>query len=427
MLDRKKLSKDPEYYRKQLKRRGQTAVDAIEPLFEIEQRWKSLKSEADELRHRQKEMGPQMGRLDKASDAFKELRGEMAAVSKRVKELETEIKSLEEKRRALLLLVPNLCHPSVPDGAGEEDNEEVARWGELPRFDFTPQPHWELGTALGILDFESAAKMSGARFAVLRGAGALLERGLARFMLELHTREHGYTEIWPPYLVKYHAMEGTAQLPNLADDCYHTAGEDPYFLIPTAEVPLVNLHRQEILSPESLPLDYVAYTPCFRAEAGSHGQDVRGLIRQHQFDKVELVKIAHPQDSYQALETLRDHAEQVLRRLELPYRTVLLCSGDMGFAAAKTYDLEVWLPGQNRYREISSCSNCEDFQARRARVRYRHAKGDNRLCHTLNGSALAIGRTLIALLENGQQKDGSVRIPKALQPYVEGLEVLRPD
>jgi seryl-tRNA synthetase len=367
-----------------------------------------------------------MGKLDKSGEEFKELRAKMSEVSSRVKAIEGEVKDLEERRRDILLRLPNLPHESVPDGESEEDNVEIDRWGEVPSFDFQPLAHWELGEKLGILDFETAAKMSGSRFAVLRGAGALLERGLARFMLDLHTREHGYTEIWPPYLVKQHAMEGTAQLPNLADDCYRTEGDDPYYLIPTAEVPLVNLHRQEILEPEALPIDYVAYTPCFRAEAGSHGQDVRGLIRQHQFDKVELVKIAHPDSSYEQLETLRGHAEEVLRRLELPYRTMLLCSGDMGFAAAKTYDLEVWIPAQSRYREISSCSNCEGFQARRSRIRYRHAKGDNRLCHTLNGSGLAVGRTLIAVLENNQQPDGSVRIPKALRPYVNDLEVIEP-
>jgi seryl-tRNA synthetase len=426
MLDRKKLTAHPDKHREILARRGEHAKKAVEPLFELEERWKSLKAEADDLRHQQKEMGPKMGKLDKSGEEFKELRAKMSEVSSRVKAIEGEVKDLEERRRDILLRLPNLPHESVPDGESEEDNVEIDRWGEVPSFDFQPLAHWELGEKLGILDFETAAKMSGSRFAVLRGAGALLERGLARFMLDLHTREHGYTEIWPPYLVKQHAMEGTAQLPNLADDCYRTEGDDPYYLIPTAEVPLVNLHRQEILEPEALPIDYVAYTPCFRAEAGSHGQDVRGLIRQHQFDKVELVKIAHPDSSYEQLETLRGHAEEVLRRLELPYRTMLLCSGDMGFAAAKTYDLEVWIPAQSRYREISSCSNCEGFQARRSRIRYRHAKGDNRLCHTLNGSGLAVGRTLIAVLENNQQPDGSVRIPKALRPYVNDLEVIEP-
>lgn len=424
MLDRRKIAANPDLYKKMLSRRGEHATQALTPLLDLEERWKDLKHEGDELRHRQKQMGPKMGGLDKKSDEFAQLRQEMGKVSKRVKEIEGEVRELEEKRRDLLLRLPNVPHVSVPDGLSEEDNVEVAKWSAPPSFDFEPKPHWEIGESLGILDFESAVRMSGSRFAVLRGAGAMLERALIQFMLDVHVRDHGYTEVWLPYLVKRHAMEGTGQLPNLEDDCYKTEGDDPYYLIPTAEVPLVNLHREEILEKERLPLSYVAYTPCFRAEAGSHGQDVRGLIRQHQFSKVELVKFTEPEHSDEELEHLRSHAESILQKLELPYRTMLLCSGDMGFASAKTYDLEVWLPGQDRYREISSCSNCEDFQSRRARIRYRVDTGDNRLLHTLNGSGLAVGRTLIAILENNQRADGSVVIPKALRPYTGGLELI---
>jgi len=425
MLDRKKLVADPETYLKGLARRGDYAADAAKPLFEIESRWKQLKSEVDDLRHQQKIMGPKMSVLAKeGGDEFAKVRQEMGRVSSRVKAADEEIRSLEEQRRDVLLRIPNVPHESVPDGLSEEDNKEVDRWGEPRQPDFKVQAHWELGEALGIIDFESAARMSGARFAVLKGAGARLERALIQFMLDLHTQEHGYVEVWPPYLVRRHAMEGTGQLPNLEEDAYCTAGDDPYFLIPTAEVPLVNLHREEIVDKEQLPIKYVAYTPCFRAEAGSHGKDVRGLMRQHQFSKVELVKIVEPEGAYDELESLRRNAEEVLRRLEIPYRVMLLSAGDMGFSATKTYDLEAWVPAQDRYREISSCSNCGDFQARRAQIRYRHAKGDNRFCHTLNGSGLAVGRTMIGLLENFQQAEGSVILPDALRPYMGCLSKL---
>ncbi|MCD6499836.1 MAG: serine--tRNA ligase [Deltaproteobacteria bacterium] len=424
MLDRKKLVSDSETYLKGLARRGDYAAEVAKPLFDIESRWKELKSEVDGLRHRQKQMGPQMGRLAKDGEEFAKLRKEMGEVSGRVKAAEEQIRSLEEQRRDVLLRIPNLPHESVPDGLSEEDNKEVDRWGEPRHPVFKMQAHWELGESLGIIDFESAARMSGSRFAVLKGAGARLERALIQFMLDLHTQEHGYVEVWPPYLVRRHAMEGTGQLPNLEEDAYRTAGDDPYFLIPTAEVPLVNLHREEILDKDQLPIKYVAYTPCFRAEAGSHGKDVRGLMRQHQFSKVELVKIVEPEGSYDELESLRRNAEEVLRRLEIPYRVMLLSAGDMGFSATKTYDLEAWVPAQDRYREISSCSNCGDFQARRAQIRYRQAKGDNRFCHTLNGSGLAVGRTMIGLLENFQQADGSVILPDAIRPYMGGLSKL---
>jgi seryl-tRNA synthetase len=329
---------------------------------------------------------------------------------------------MERRFENFLLRIPNLPHASVPPGGGPEDNVEVRRWGEIPAFDFAPKNHWEIGEELGILDFARAAKLSGSRFAVYSGEGALLERALIAFMLDLHTRERGYREILPPLLVNRATMTGTGQLPKFEEDLFRLA-EPELFLVPTAEVPLTNLHREEILRREELPLRYVAYTPCFRREAGSYGQDVRGLIRLHQFNKVELVKLAEPQTSYEELEKMVRDAEEVLRRLGLPYRVIELCAGDMGFSAAKTYDVEVWLPGQGTYREISSCSNCEDFQARRAGIRYRsEGKGKTLFVHTLNGSGLAVGRTLVAVLENYQQKDGSVIVPEALRPYMGGRE-----
>ena len=322
-------------------------------------------------------------------------------------------------------MLPNLPHESVPAGSSSADNQEVRRWGVPPTFDFEPKPHWEIGQALGILDFERAARMSGARFAVLSGAGARLERALINFMLDLHTREHGYREIEPPFMVNRAALTGTGNLPKFEQDLFKIAGDWDLFLIPTAEVPLTNLHREEILDGRQLPLKYTAYTPCFRSEAGSYGADVRGLIRQHQFDKVELVKFTTAEQSYVELEALTRDAETVLERLGLAYRRVLLCTGDVGFASAKTYDIEVWLPSQKTYREISSCSNCEAYQARRAEIRYRpDGTGKAQLAHTLNGSGLAVGRTLIAILENGQQKDGSVAIPDALHSYM-GTDVIK--
>jgi seryl-tRNA synthetase len=342
-----------------------------------------------------------------------------------IKRYETELAELEGKREALLLTLPNLPHESVPVGTSAADNVEVRRSGTPREFDFEPKPHWDLGTALGIIDFERATRMSGARFAVLSGAGARLARGLINFMLDLHTREHGYREMEPPFLVNRAALTGTGNLPKFEQDLFKIAGDWDLFLIPTAEVPLTNLHREEILDGALLPLKYTAYTPCFRSEAGSYGADVRGLIRQHQFDKVELVKFTTPEQSHDELERLTRDAETVLERLELPYRRVLLCTGDMGFASAKTFDIEVWLPSQRTYREISSCSNTEAFQARRAGIRFRPAGGGKtQYAHTLNGSGLAVGRTLIAVLENGQQKDGSVVIPDALRPYV-GMDAIR--
>ena len=332
---------------------------------------------------------------------------------------EATLVEIEAARDARLLTLPNLPHESVPVGASAADNVEVRRWGTPRAVAFEPKPHWDLGAALGILDFERAARMSGARFSVLSGAGARLARGLINFMLDVHTREHGYREIEQPFLVNAAALTGTGNLPKFEQDLFKIAGDWDLFLIPTAEVPLTNLHREEVLDGKALPIRYTAYTPCFRSEAGSYGADVRGLIRQHQFDKVELVKFTTADQSYDELEALVRNAETILQRLELPHRTVLLCTGDMGFASAKTYDIEVWLPSQQTYREISSCSNTEAFQARRAQIRYKpEGGGKNQFAHTLNGSGLAVGRTLIAILENGQQEDGSIVIPEALRPYV---------
>jgi len=359
---------------------------------------------------------------DKAGMAAR--RDELKALSETVKALEIDLAGVETQIEEILLSIPNVPHESVPDGQSEDKNVVVRTWGEKPSFAFEPKPHWELGEKLGILDFERAAKLSGARFSVLWGKGARLERALASFMLDLHTGEHGYTEVYPPYLVKAEALRGTGQLPKFEEDLFKTKRSDPndpsaLYLIPTAEVPVTNLHADEILEAAQLPLGYTAYTPCFRSEAGSYGRDVRGLIRQHQFDKVEIVRFAAPERSLAELEKLTLHAEEVLKRLNLHYRVVEHCAGDLGFAATKGYDLEVWLPSQSAYREISSCSTFGDFQARRAKIRYRpEPKGKPKLLHTLNGSGLAIGRTWVAILEQYQQADGSVLIPEVLRPFM---------
>jgi seryl-tRNA synthetase len=371
-----------------------------------------------------------MAKLDKKSPEFAQKREELKALSARIKEAEQVVAELEKRMVDVLAGVPNLPDPSVPQGEDSDDNVVVRTWGEQPSFSFTPKPHWDIGSALGLLDFERAAKLSGPRFAVLMGAAARLERALISFMLDLHTREQGYLEVLPPYLVKDSALFGTTQLPKFEGDLFKTRKSDPeraydLYLIPTAEVPLTNLHADEILDGASLPIAYTAHTPCFRSEAGSHGRDVRGLIRQHQFNKVELVRFSTPEDSARQHELLTSHAEEVLKRLGLHYRVALLCTGDTGFGSQKTYDLEVWLPGQGGYREISSCSNFGEFQARRAQIRYRpEPKAKPRLVHTLNGSALAVGRTVIAILEQFQQADGSVVVPEPLRGFM-GCEVLR--
>ncbi len=385
---------------------------------------RTLLQKVEDLRHRQRLAGEEIARLGKAKQDASALKAEMKGVADEIKVLEVRLQEVEPSLREALLGWPNLPDDSVPLGADASANLEVRRVGDAPRFAFPAKAHWDLGTALGILDFERAAKLSGARFAVYLDAGARLERALGQFMIDLHTQERGYREVIPPYLVNAEALTGTGQLPKFEGDLFKTrAGERDLYLIPTAEVPVTNLHREEILDATQLPLKYVSFTPCFRSEAGSYGKDVRGLIRQHQFHKVELVKLTTPESSMDELEGMVSDAEEVLRRLGLPYRVITLCTGDMGFAAAKTYDLEVWLPGQNAYREISSCSNCTDFQARRASIRYRPDPGAKpRFVHTLNGSGLAVGRTLVAVLENYQQEDGSVVVPEVLRPYMGGLE-----
>jgi seryl-tRNA synthetase len=406
-----------------LRRRGMDPSKELGDLATLETERKRLIPAVENLKREQNTAGEEVARAKKEGrDASAIFAGNRARAGK-IRELETELADVERRRDNLLLTIPNLPHESVPAGKSSADNVEIKTWGTPPAFDFSPKPHWELGPALGIIDFERATRMSGARFSVLMGAGARLERALIDFMLDLHTAEHGYKEVEPPFMVNTAALTGTGNLPKFGPDLFKIGGDWDLYLIPTAEVPLTNLHREEILDGRTLPLRYTAYTPCFRSEAGSYGADVRGLIRQHQFDKVELVKFTTAEQSHDELESLTRNAETVLERLGLAYRRVLLCAADMGFASAKTYDIEVWLPSQNMYREISSCSNTEAFQARRAQIKYRpDGTGKAQFAHTLNGSGLAVGRTLIAILENFQQRDGSVVIPEALRPYMRGLE-----
>jgi len=379
--------------------------------------------EVEQLKARRNQASDQIAALKKQKQDPAALIAEMRGAGDRIKELDAVVAEAEAALEAWLLTIPNLPHSSVPVGRGSEGNVENRRWGRPPQFDFEPRPHWDIGARLGILDLERAAKIAGARFAVYMGAGARLERALINFMLDLHTREHGYTEVLPPFMVNTATMTGTGNLPKFADDLFRVE-KTGYWLIPTAEVPLTNLHREEFLDGARLPISYTAWTPCFRSEAGSYGKDVKGLIRQHQFNKVELVKLTKPDESFDALERLTRDAETVLQRLGLPYRVVTLCTGDLGFAATKTYDIEVWLPSYGDYREISSCSNCGEFQARRAAIRFRRASGAKaEFVHTLNGSGLAVGRTLVAILENGQRRDGTVAIPEALQPYFGASEI----
>ena len=423
MLDAKFVRDNLATVQARLRDRG-AAVDLDEFVKADASRRRWL-AEVEQLKHHRNTVSEEVGRLKKAGQDAATLIAEMRGVGEQIKKLDEDVRACDEQIERFLLSVPNLPHASVPVGEDSAKNVEIRRWGEPRRFDFSPKPHWEIGEALGLLDFERASRMAQARFAVLIGLGARLERALINFMLDLHTKEHGYTEVFPPLLVNAAAMTGTGQLPKFAEESFKTKDESLY-LIPTAEVPVTNLHREEILAPGTLPLAYVAYTPCFRREAGSYGKDTRGLIRQHQFNKVELVRFAEAGKSYEALEQMTKDAEAVLQRLDLPYRIVVLCTGDMGFAAAKTYDIEVWLPGQpggGGYREISSISNCEAFQARRANIRHRSApKAPVEYAHTLNGSGVAVGRTWLAILENCQEADGSVRIPEALRPYMDGLE-----
>jgi len=422
MLDVKFLRENLEEVERRLKTRG-GAID-LSGFRQLDAQRRKLLTEAESLRARRNAVSEEIAKLKKEKKDASALIAEMQEEGASLKALDADVAKVEEELSNFLLVVPNVPHPSVPIGKDSNDNPVIRTWGNAPDFKFSPKEHDELGESLGILDFERAGKISGARFSLLVGAGALLERSLINFMLDLHTRQHGYTEVLPPFMVKSAALMGTGQLPKFKEDLFKIEGTD-HWLIPTAEVPVTNIHYDEIIDEERLPVKYAAYTPCFRSEAGSYGKDVKGLIRQHQFDKVELVKFSHPDSSYDELEKLTANAEEVLKRLGIHYRVVALCTGDMGFSSAKTYDIEVWLPGQGKYREISSCSNFEDFQARRANIRFRPKGGKPRFVHTLNGSGLAVGRTLVAILENFQQEDGSVVVPEALRPYTGGLEIIR--
>lgn len=420
MLDIRRIRSNPEEVRKGLnKRHGNFSIDRV---LEIDEKRRNTLIEMEQLKARQNTVSKEIPKLKKEGKDVKEILEEMKKLSDRVKELDGVVKELDNQLRDELLSIPNVPHESVVEGKSDEDNVEIRRWGEPTRFSFEPKAHWDLGVELGILDFERASKLTGARFSLFKGVGSLLERALINFMIDLHVIEHGYIEMSPPFMVNRASMIGTGQLPKFENDMFHLPSKD-YFLVPTAEVPLTNYYRDEILDEDMLPIYLTAYTPCFRQEAGSAGRDTRGLIRNHQFDKVEMVKFSTPEKSYEELETLTNNGEMVLQKLGLPYRVVMLSTGDLGFSSAKTYDIEVWMPSYGRYVEISSCSNFEDFQARRANIRYRR-KDNNKLeyVHTLNGSGLAVGRTFAALIENYQQEDGSVIIPEILRPYLRGLD-----
>ncbi len=427
MIDPALLRDRPGDIRSRLRTRGDQFDGELDRVVQLDTERRTILPVLEAARHARKRIGEQIGAAKRAGEPAGHLVAEGQEQRAVIEEQEAKLKGVEHALRGASLALPNLPHETVPEGATEHDNREIRRHGEPADFDFEPLPHWDLGPALGILDFERATRIAGARFAVLSGAGARLARALINFMLDLHTTEHGYTEVEPPFLASTDALTGTGNLPKFESDLFRIAGDWDLYLIPTAEVPLCNLHRDEILDGRDLPARYVAYTPCFRSEAGAYGKDVRGLIRQHQFDKVELVAYAAPEQSWDVHEELTRHAEEVLKRLGLPYRTVLLCTGDMGFAASKTYDLEVWLPSQQTYREISSCSNTEAFQARRAAIRFRRdGKGKPEHVHTLNGSGVAVGRALVAILENFQQRDGSVVVPEVLRPYMGGASAIRP-
>ncbi len=420
MLDIKMLREHLDQVKERVGSRG-TKID-WEEFVALDRERREVIAKWERLKEQKNKLSGEIGRLKKSGTDAMSLMQEIEGITEAIRVHEGPLGEIEKRFQGLMLMIPNLPHSTVPVGLSEEHNREVRKWGELPSFNFTQTSHVDIGDELGILDFSRAAKIAGARFAIYYGQGALLERALINFMLDLHTRERGYREVLPPFLVNRDSMIGTGQLPKFEEDLFRI--QDPeFFLVPTAEVPLTNIHREEILKREDLPICYVAYTPCFRREAGSYGKDVRGLIRQHQFNKVELVKLTEPDSSYVELDKMVQDAEEVLRQLKIPYRVLELCTGDMGFASAKTFDLEVWLPGQGTYREISSCSNCEDFQARRAGIRYRSDKKSRPVfVHTLNGSGLAVGRTLVALLENYQQKDGSVVVPEVLRSYMGGDE-----
>lgn len=422
MLDIKRIRANAEEVVDALKKRhGNFPIDRV---LELDEHRRKLLVQVEEMKAEQNRTSKEVPKLKKEGKDVTELFNQMKELSEKAKELDGEVKVIDEELKATLLQIPNTPHNSVVEGSSDADNVEMRKWGEPREFEFQPKAHWDLGTDLGILDFERAAKISGARFSVFKGYGAKLERAITAFMLDLHTNEHGYTEMATPYMVNRDSMIGTGQLPKFAEDMFHVPAKD-FYLVPTAEVPLTNLLRDEIIDVEELPIYYTAYTPCFRAEAGSAGRDTRGLIRNHQFDKVEMVKFSAPENSYDELEKLTANAEEVLKRLEIPYRVVMLSTGDLGFSSAKTYDVEVWMPSYGRYVEISSCSNFEDYQARRANIRYRNAEGKVEFLHTLNGSGLAVGRTFAAILENYQQEDGSIIVPKVLQKYLGGLEIIK--
>ncbi|MCX5779722.1 MAG: serine--tRNA ligase [Firmicutes bacterium] len=420
MLDAKKIRANPEQIEAALRNRN--LPGALDKFLALDEQRRSLLGKVEEIKQFRNQASHEVGRLKKQGQEPLELMEKVRQVGQEIKNIDEQISLVESGIEKIMLNIPNIPHESVPIGADESSNIEMRRWGEPTRFEFPPQAHWDIGPNLDILDFERAAKLSGARFTVYKGAGARLERALINFFLDIHTDRHGYQEIFPPFMVSAECMMGTGQLPKFADDMFKIEGREMY-MVPTAEVPLTNLYREEILEEGDLPRYMAAYSACFRAEAGSHGRDTRGIIRQHQFNKVELVKIVRPESSYAELEKLTADAEEVLQLLGLPYRVVLLSSGDMGFSAAKTYDLEVWMPSYDDYKEISSCSNCEEFQARRANIRFRPGTKEKiRYVHTLNGSGVAVGRTVAAILENYQQEDGSVLIPEALKSYMGGLE-----
>lgn len=420
MLDIRRIRQNPEELKNLLARRhGDFPIDQV---LELDEERRKTLNQVEQMKARQNAVSKEIPRLKKESKDATEVLKEMKELSTQIGDLDAKVKELDEKIKGLLLEIPNTPNKDVVEGKSDEDNVEIRRHGEPRKFDFEPKAHWDLGPDLDILDFERASKITGARFTMFKGLGAKLERAIITFMLDLHTSEHGYTEMLTPFMANRASMTGTGQLPKFEEDMFHLPGKD-YFLIPTAEVTLTNIHRDEILEEKDLPLLYTGYTPCFRQEAGSAGRDTRGLIRNHQFDKVELVKLTRPEDSYDALESLTANAEEVLKRLNIPYRVVMLSTGDLGFSSAKTYDIEVWMPSYNRYVEISSCSNFEDFQSRRANLRYRREdNGKVEYVHTLNGSGLAVGRTFAAILENCQNEDGSITIPEALRPYMGGIE-----
>jgi seryl-tRNA synthetase len=425
MLDPKLLRANLEEVARQLARRGYR-LDT-QALATIEEKRKRVQVIAQQFQQDRNAKSKAIGIAKSKGEDTTRLMQEVNDAGAALKQAETELEQIQNELIEMALGIPNVPHASVPDGKDENDNKELRRWGEPRQFGFTPKDHVDIGAALGMMDFDTAAKITGARFVVMNGPLARLHRALIQFMLDLHTQEHGYTETYVPYMVNADSLRGTGQLPKFEQDLFALKGEQVYYLIPTAEVPVTNILRDVIVEANTMPRKYVCHTPCFRSEAGSYGKDTRGMIRQHQFEKVELVQVVRPQDSYQMLEELTGHAEKILQKLELPYRVVALCCGDMGFSAAKTYDIEVWLPGQNKYREISSCSNFEDFQARRMQARWRNPQtGKPELVHTLNGSALAVGRTLVAIMENYQQADGTIAIPTVLRTYMSGLDTLRP-